>query len=215
MFGSSNAERADTGGMAREHWDSRYADPGPTAVSWYQEHPDVSLELIDRCGLRPTAALVDVGGGAGTLVDALLAAGWSDLTVLDISATALDVARTRVGLDPRVTWLEHDLLTWQPVRRYDVWHDRAVFHFLVDDADRRRYKRVLAAGLAPTGTVIVGTFASDGPTHCSGLPVARYDPAALAEALGGPWEVMATRREEHRTPRGAVQPFSWVAMRRR
>ena len=199
----------------RDHWDDRYRAAGSTAVSWYQERPAVSLELLATADIDRSTSLIDVGGGAGTLVDALLDDGWSDLTVLDVSDVALAVARERVGTDTAVRWIEHDLLTWQPSRPYDVWHDRAVFHFLVEDEDRRRYRHVLRQTLAPSGTIIVGTFASDGPTHCSGLPVARYDEAELVAALGGDFDTLGTTREEHLTPAGAVQPFTWVALRAR
>jgi len=197
----------------REHWDDKYATTGPTAVSWYQERPVVSLQLIGRSGAPRSAGVVDVGGGAGTLVDALLEDRWSDLTVLDLSDVAVAAARLRNGDDERVTWLVQDLLDWRPQRRYDLWHDRATFHFLVDEDDRRQYRAVLSEALAPGGTVIVGTFAADGPTHCSGLPVTRYDPVELADALGSGFDVLATMREDHRTPTGAVQPFSWVMVR--
>lgn len=197
----------------RGHWDDRYKARGPDEVSWFQEQPAASLGLIAATGLDRSATLIDVGGGAARLVDHLLADGWSDLTVLDLSNVALNGARMRVGPNPHVEWIEHDLLTWQPTRRYDVWHDRAVFHFLVDEDDRRQYRMVLSEALTPQATLIVGTFASDGPTHCSGLPVARYDPAALVNALGGPFDVLATQREEHVTPQGKTQPFTWVALR--
>ena len=174
-----------------------------------------SLELITTARAPRTASLVDVGGGASLLVDCLLADGWSDITVLDVSDVALDHARARVGPDPRAHWIQQDLLTWQPTRRYEVWHDRAVFHFLVDEADRQRYRDLLERALAPDALVIVGTFASDGPTQCSGLPVARYDAETLTSALGGTFDVRTSRRDEHVTPQGTTQPFTWVALSRR
>lgn len=199
--------------MRRVHWDKRYRASGPDELSWFQEQPAVSLELIAAAGLDRTAALIDVGGGAARLVDHLAADGWSDLTVLDLSDVALNDSRGRVGPNPHVDWVAQDLLTWRPTRRYDAWHDRAVFHFLVDEDDRRQYRTILGEALAPQATLIVGTFASDGPTHCSGLPVARYDSDALVSALGGRFDVLATRREEHVTPHGTPQPFTWVALR--
>jgi trans-aconitate methyltransferase len=199
----------------RDHWDDRYRTAGSKAVSWYQVRPVASLQLLATAGLNGSASLIDVGGGAGTLVDALLHDGWSDLTVLDVSDVALAMARDRVGTGTSVQWIVHDLLTWQPSRGYEVWHDRAVFHFLVEEEDRSRYRQVLRKALAPSGTVVVGTFASDGPTHCSGLPVARYDEAELVAALGGDFDLLATTREEHLTPAGTVQPFTWVALRTR
>ena len=121
----------------RRHWDDRYGASSPDGVSWFQERPAVSLELISAAGPRRTASLIDVGGGAARLVDHLLADGWSDITVLDLSGVALDEARARVGPNPSVQWIEQDLLTWRPSRRYDVWHDRAVFHFLVSEGERQ------------------------------------------------------------------------------
>jgi trans-aconitate methyltransferase len=137
------------------------------------------------------------------------------VTVLDVSEVALNQARLRVGANQGVRWVAQDLLTWRPARRYDLWHDRAVFHFLVDEDDRRQYLRVLGEALTPQATVILGVFAPDGPTHCSGLPVARYDSKALLGALGGSFDVLEVRRERHVTPQGATQPFTWLALRRR
>lgn len=195
-------------------WDGLYRTAGPTAVSWFQEHATVSLELIDAVGCTPATAVLDVGGGASTLVDDLLARGQRDVTVLDISAAALAAARARLGDPPGVTWVVHDLLTWQPPRRWDLWHDRAVLHFLVDDGDRATYASRLRRSLVPGGSFVIGTFAADGPTQCSGLPVLRYSPADLV-ALLGDVEVVEQRREVHRTPGGASQPFTWVAGRLR
>jgi trans-aconitate methyltransferase len=198
----------------RAHWDARYQASGPDGVSWFQDRPVASLALIAASGLDRASALIDVGGGAARLVDHLLADGWSDVTVLDLSVVALNQARMRIGPSPRVQWIAQDLLTWRPARRYDLWHDRAVFHFLVNEDDRRQYGRVLSEALTPQATVIVGAFASDGPTHCSGLPVARYDSEALVSALGGRFDVLAARREGHVTPQGKTQSFTWVALRR-
>ena len=198
----------------REHWDRRYATSADDEVSWFQVRPEVSLELLVAAVPDRTAAVLDIGGGSGRLVDHLVADGWSDLTVLDISEVALARAQARVGPDPRVHWVVHDLLTWEPDRQYTVWHDRAVFHFLVEESDRRRYRELLDRALAPGAAVVVGTFADDGPTQCSGLPVARYAPDELVEALGPGFDVLETRREEHLTPGGVVQTFTWVALRR-
>lgn len=204
--GVSEAER-------RRHWDDRYSASSPDGVSWFQERPAVSLELIAAAGPHRTASLIDVGGGAARLVEYLLADGWSDITVLDVSDVALDEARARVGPNPRVQWIEQDLLAWHPSRRYDVWHDRAVFHFLVNEGERQKYREVMSEALAPNATIIVGTFAIDGPRQCSGLPVARYDAEALVSALGTTFEVLATKNEEHVTPHGNTQPFTWVELR--
>ena len=173
----------------------------------------VSLELIAAAGPQRSASVLDVGGGAARLADCLISDGWSDITVLDVSDVALGEARARVGPNARVKWIEQDVLAWHPSRRYDIWHDRAVFHFLVSEGERQQYREVMSEALAPNATVIVGTFAIDGPSVCSGLPVARYDAEALVSALGTTFDVLATKREEHVTPHGNTQPFTWVSLR--
>jgi SAM-dependent methyltransferase len=182
-------------------------------VSWYQPVPVVSLELIDTLEVRRDAAVLDVGGGGSHLADELVARGFTDLTVVDLSEAALDATRGRLPADAPVRCVQVDVLEWTPDRRFELWHDRAVFHFLVDERDRRRYLGAVRDALSPGGAVVVGTFAPDGPPTCSGLPVDRYSPDELAAELGEPFEVVAVRREEHVTPRGVVQPFTWVAGR--
>ena len=187
---------------------------GSIASAGTQPSPVASLRLIDALGLPLDAATVDVGGGASTLVDHLLAEGRSNLAVLDISAAALQAARNRVGDLGRVMWIHEDVLTWRPTRRYALWHDRAVFHFLVEATERMAYLDTLGRALAPAGAVVIGTFATDGSPECSGLPVTRYDPGGLGSALGSGFEVVETLREQHTTPAGSIQPFTWVAARR-
>lgn len=195
------------------HWNTAYTERGDT-VSWHQDQATTSLDLIASVA-RPGASIVDVGGGASTLVDGLLDRGHRDITVLDLSAVALDTARERLGPHgASVTWRAGDLLAWQPDRTYDVWHDRAVLHFLVDDADRARYAELAARAVAPGGHAIIGTFAPDGPEQCSGLPVRRHSAEDLAALLAGAFEPVRSEREEHRTPSGNVQPFSWLVARR-
>lgn len=196
------------------HWDERYRSVGSTEVSWFEPEPTVSLELLDALGVTPDRSVIDVGGGASTLVDRLVARGHDDLAVLDISTAALDEARGRNGDPDAVTWITADLLAWEPPRRWDVWHDRAVLHFLTTDAQRGTYADVMAAALDPSGVFVLGAFASDGPTHCSGLEVRRQSFDDLAE-LAGDAEVVAARRHVHRTPSGGEQPFNWIAGRRR
>jgi len=195
-----------------EHWDGRYDAAGATGVSWYQEHARTSVELMDAVGRTRDSAILDVGGGASTLVDDLLAEGQRDVTVLDLSASALDIARHRLRDPPEVTWVVADLLGWPPPRRWDLWHDRAVLHFLVDPGDPARYAALLRQALRPGGRFVIGTFAEDSPTHCSGLPVHRYAPADLADLLGDV-TVVEQRREVHHTPGGIPQPFTWLAGR--
>ncbi|MDE3087501.1 MAG: class I SAM-dependent methyltransferase, partial [Acidobacteriota bacterium] len=156
------------------HWDAAYRDGGTEGVSWFEHDPAVSMALVGLLAPDRSTAVVDVGGGASFLVDRLVAAGYGDVSVLDVSALALAESRRRLAATTAVHWLEEDVLEWRPGRRYGLWHDRAVFHFLTDDASRARYLRTLAEALVPGGAVVVGTFDADGPEQCSGLPVARY-----------------------------------------
>lgn len=206
---------AQDGGSTRRarHWDDAYATRGSDGVSWYQASPRVSLELIDLLGVPREAAAIDIGGGASRLADELIGRGFSDVTVLDVSVTALAEVERRLSGVAALTVLQADVLDWHAPRRYDLWHDRAVFHFLVDDDDRGRYLEALRGSLAPGGALIVGAFAPDAPEQCSGLPVCRYSVDGLAEALGSTFELAESRREEHVTPRGPIQPFTWVAGR--
>lgn len=198
----------------RAHWDDRYRSVGAAAVSWFEDRPTTSLELLEAVGATPATSVVDVGGGAAALVDELLRAGHRDLAVLDLSAEALTTARSRVAERDTVTWIHADLLAWEPTRRWDVWHDRAVLHFLVDAEDRATYAAILRRSLVAGGAFVIGTFAHDGPTHCSGLPVRGYSADELAHVLGEV-EIIEQRRHLHRTPGGAVQPFTWIAGRLR
>jgi SAM-dependent methyltransferase len=195
------------------HWDDAYRSLGVESVSWFEPEPTMSLALLDALGIGPDDAVLDVGGGASTLVDHLVGRGFRDVTVLDVSVIALKEGQARLAPDAPVGWLREDLLSWKPPRRYDGWHDRAVFHFLTEPADRRRYFGVLAGAVAPGGAVIIGTFAEDGPESCSGLPVARYSAAELCDELGPWFHPLVTKREVHVTPTGALQPFTWVAGR--
>lgn len=205
-----------TTGSDTRHWDDVYDRVGADRVSWYQTDAAISAELIsaagDARGAGPVRSVVDVGGGASVLVDELLDTGVEDVTVLDLSAQALDVARQRLGSRAgAVRWHNQDVRYWRPARRFDVWHDRAVFHFLTEPADRDAYRSVLRDALEPRGHVVIGTFAADGPTHCSGLPVARYGPAELAAQFPG-MRTVEDRRVEHVTPSGAIQPFTWLLL---
>lgn len=198
----------------QDHWSRVYEEKAPSSVSWYQAEPEPSLRALDRFGARPSSSFIDIGGGASNLVDALLGRGWRDVTVLDIAAPALEAARARLGSEAgKVHWEVADITEWQPSRRYDVWHDRAVFHFLTAPEQREAYRRALLAGVSPGGLVIMATFALDGPERCSGLPVRRYDPAGLAAELGAAFRLIEGWREEHVTPWGSRQSFNWCAFR--
>jgi 2-polyprenyl-3-methyl-5-hydroxy-6-metoxy-1,4-benzoquinol methylase len=203
-------------GEREHHWHDVYTAKQPEDVSWYQATPAPSLAALDRFAGRPSQSLIDIGGGASTLVDALLARGWRDLTVLDIAAPALAAAQARLGEQAAaVAWEVADITAWQPARRYDIWHDRAVFHFLTAPDQRDAYIRALGAGLAQGGLAIIATFALDGPEKCSGLPVERYDAEKLAQTLGPGFHPEANWREEHKTPWGASQAFTWCVFRAR
>lgn len=199
----------------KAHWDRIYQNKGEDEVSWHQERPLMSLRLMERAGLAPDAPIIDVGGGASHLVDTLLTQGYSDVTVLDLAASALDQARSRLGERAEaVTWIEADATAWQPERTYRLWHDRAVFHFLTEPADRAAYLANLEAALPVGGFAVIATFGPEGPERCSGLPVARYSPESLQATLGTRFEQVAVEAEEHRTPGGQTQQFVGCLFRR-
>jgi SAM-dependent methyltransferase len=197
-----------------DHWNERYRTVGTEAVSWYEATPAVSLDLLDRLGVTAAQSVIDVGGGASALVDHLLDRGHTDLAVLDLSPVAMDAARLRLKDPEAVTWIEADLVRWEPPRRWDVWHDRAVLHFLTSDDERAAYVEVLRRAVGSGGAFAIGTFAEDGPTHCSGLPVRRQSATDLVDLIGDV-DVVESRRHVHRTPGGADQAFTWVAGRLR
>jgi len=199
----------------KSHWERVYATKAETEVSWYQADPAPSLEALARAGADRRAAIIDVGGGTSRLVDRLVDNGYEDVTVLDVSATAIATAKARLGeAGGKVQWLVADATEWTPERPYDLWHDRAAFHFLVDPADRAAYVERLRKALRPGGHAILATFAPDGPEKCSGLPVMRHDGLSLAAALGGTFALVDTRRQEHVTPAGATQRFQFSLFRR-
>jgi hypothetical protein len=203
-------------GQSADHWDGIYSTGASTSRSWYEREPAQSLRLIAQSAADPSAAIIDLGAGTSMLVDRLLGTGFTDVTVLDISAHALDEIGRRLGpLASRATFIRRDVLAWQPERRYDVWHDRAVFHFLSDPAQRSRYVDVAEGAVRAGGTLIVATFAEDGPTQCSGLPVARYSADELADAFAAGFEPVHHEREFHETPAGTVQPLTWSILRRK
>jgi SAM-dependent methyltransferase len=199
----------------REHWNHVYQAKGAQDVSWYQRRPELSLALIASSGNKKDAGIIDVGGGASTLVDFLLDDGYQHLAVLDISSAALNQSRARLG--PRadaVDWFDADITAFTPPRRFGLWHDRAVFHFLTNASDRRAYVATLARTLQPNGSVIISTFASDGPTKCSGLDVMRYDEKSILVELGPEFQLRETRRETHTTPWDSDQRFIYFRFQR-
>jgi len=198
------------------HWQNVYATKGEAEVSWFQDTPAISLEMIRAASPDQNAAIIDIGGGASRLVDALLQDGYRNLAVLDISANALDAVKQRIGAAASaVDWIVADATTWQPVKSYDIWHDRAAFHFLTDPHDRAAYVERLRSAVAAGGHVIIATFAPDGPEKCSGLPVQRHDSASLSAELGPEFELVETRSDIHRTPWQSTQAFQFSRFRRR
>ena len=184
-------------------------------MSWYQRDPATSLRLIEAAVARPSAAVVDVGSGSSELVDHLLARAFTDITLVDISGRALQQVRERLGDHARhVSFLERDVLTWLPDRQYDLWHDRAVFHFLTERADRDRYIDLAAHAIRSGGALVLATFAPDGPTSCSGLPVCRYSGTDLTDAFAGSFTAAGSEQEDHLTPSGTRQSFTWVVLER-
>jgi 2-polyprenyl-3-methyl-5-hydroxy-6-metoxy-1,4-benzoquinol methylase len=192
-----------------EHWEHMYATKKPTEVSWYRPHLEVSLRLITKANPDRAARIIDVGGGESTLVDDLLALGYRDVSVLDLSEIAIQTAKKRLGADAgRVTWLHADLATYAfAPHSFDVWHDRAVFHFLTEHRDRVAYVRQVARSVKPGGHVIVATFGPEGPMQCSGLPVMRYDAQALHAEFGAHFRLVEHLTEAHPTPAGEIQQF--------
>lgn len=200
----------------KAHWDNVYGEKSEAQLSWHQDDPGVSLELIAMTGLTSVSSVIDIGGGTSRLASALLAMGLNDVTVLDLSQVALDAARDRLGqAGETVTWISADITSWVPDRPYDLWHDRAVFHFLVDRSERAAYLKNLERGVGIGGHAIIATFAPDGPETCSGLPVARYSPGDLAELLEENFELVAERHPLHHTPSGKSQSFQFSLFRRR
>ena len=203
----------------RTHWENVYTTKGEKEVSWFQQSPAPSLDLIVQAGATRESAIIDIGGGASRLVDNLVEQGFEDVTVLDLSAAALAAARSRLeshlGASAEgVNWIVADVTRWEPARAYDVWHDRAAFHFLTDPNDRDAYIARLKGGLRIGGHAIIATFAPDGPEKCSGLPVARYDSASLGQTLGAAFRLLHTQRHEHATPWDSRQHFQFSVFRR-
>lgn len=202
---------SDQGG----YWEDVYRGKRGDRLSWFQRHPSVSVELITAAAPNSGAKIIDVGGGDSLLVDHLLEQGYTELTVLDISVRAIERAQSRLGSRAgTVRWVVGDVLTMEALGTFDVWHDRALFHFLVDPNQRRQYVAAATNTIVPQGAVIIATFAPDGPTTCSGLEVRRYDESSLAAELGDSFALVEAKREEHHTPWDAEQRFVYASFRR-
>ncbi len=196
------------GTCRRTHWNDVYGGKHYTDVSWYQDIPATSLELIASTGIARDDAIIDVGGGASTLIDCLVDRGYTNVSVLDISGGAIAQAKTRLGARAaRVQWIEADVTAFEPERSYALWHDRAALHFLVDERDRTRYVDTLRKSLRPGGHLVLATFGPDGPLKCSGLEIRRYNIDMTRNLLGDGFELRDHGMEEHRTPAGAMQQF--------
>ncbi|MCX4186283.1 class I SAM-dependent methyltransferase [Methylophaga sp. OBS4] len=200
----------------KKHWEKIYSTKATNKVSWFQQHAEHSLKLIRKANTPATASIIDVGGGASILVDELLADGYQNITVLDIAREALSSARTRLGdRQSEVQWLEANILdTELPDRAYDLWHDRAVFHFLTSPEDRHTYIRTMLRSVKQGGLIIIATFAEDGPTTCSGLPVMRYSVEELHAEVGDSFLLLGHERELHQTPTGNEQSFIYCLFRK-
>ena len=201
-----------------DHWEQVYSNKEPTRLSWYQAKPEISLRLIAQTGVQSDDPILDAGGGASTLVDSLQEQGFCDITVLDISASALELAKVRMGdRAEAVHWVMADVTTFSPTRRYALWHDRAVFHFLVEPLDRQCCINTVLATLRPGGHLLLSTFGPDGPLRCSGLEICRYSIEQLQEIFDKHFELKHHELQDHVTPAGASQQFiySWWQVRTR
>jgi ubiquinone/menaquinone biosynthesis C-methylase UbiE len=196
------------------HWETVYANKGENELSWFQESPTTSIELIDQIAANPVSSVIDIGGGTSRLVDHLVDRGFGDVAVLDLSEAALQAAKVRLGYRAaQVDWIQADVTTWVPHKAYDIWHDRAAFHFLTENRDRSAYIARLVRVVKPGGYVIIATFALDGPEKCSGLPVVRYDPQTLGHALGSAFQLVDARQHFHDTPWNSRQSFQFSVFR--
>ena len=199
----------------QDHWNQVYREKGPQKLSWFQRRPELSLAIIASSGIEKDAGVIDVGGGTSALVDSLLDGGYQQIAVLDISGAALDQSRSRLGVRAdAVEWYEADVTTFEPPHRFGLWHDRAVFHFLTEAEDRRAYVATLRRTLQPGGTVVISTFAIDGPPKCSGLEVVRYDADSMCAELGAEFQLQEVQREIHLTPWQTEQRFIYFRLKR-
>ena len=199
----------------KTHWEKVYTTHAPESVSWYRAHLETSLALVERAANSHSASIIDIGGGGSTFVADLLSRGYKNLTVLDVSQTAIEVTKKRMGLAAeQVRWLIGDILEIElEPRAYDLWHDRAVFHFLTTSKQRVAYVRQVTKAVKPGGHVIVSTFGPEGPTKCSGLEVMRYDAESLHDEFGGRFRLVESSKELHQTPFGTTQQFLYCYCR--
>jgi trans-aconitate methyltransferase len=198
-----------------DHWNEVYTKKSEDELSWHQNDPSVSLDLMKMADLTTTSTIIDIGAGTSRLLERLVDLGLNDLSALDLSESALSAAQVRLGERSRsVKWIVADITRWEPPQTYDIWHDRAVFHFLVNSEDQIAYIQRLSQSVALGGHAIIATFASDGPAKCSGLPVVRYSPASLADTLGADFSLLSQQSYLHHTPWGSEQPFQYSLFRK-
>lgn len=198
----------------KQHWDNRYGETPTEKLTWFQSQPQPSLDWI-KANCPHGSAVIDIGAGASVLVDHLLEAEYTDVSLLDLAEPALQISRQRLGGKAKqVSWLTADITEWLPTRKYSLWHDRAVFHFLIDAADRTAYKQALLTALPVRGMLIMATFAIGGPEKCSGLPIVQYSADSLPTELGPQFKLLETQQEQHPTPAGNSQLFNWFLFKR-
>lgn len=192
----------------KDHWESIYSTKQLNEVSWYQPKPETSLKFIKALNIPKSASIIDVGGGDSFLVDNLLDLGFSDITVLDISSNAIERAKKRLGkMSEQVTFIEADASEFNPTKTYDLWHDRAAFHFLTDEREIKNYIQSAEKGIKPSGYMIIGTFATDGPTKCSGIEVSQYSEGSLSKKFDHQFKTIACQKVSHKTPFDTIQNF--------
>ncbi|RZS97929.1 class I SAM-dependent methyltransferase [Cecembia calidifontis] len=202
--------------VTKDHWENVYETKDTTKVGWFQEKPIVSLDLIEEFGINKNSAILDVGGGDSLLVDHLLALGYKDISVLDISSTSLKKAKIRLGKNAdKIEWIHSDIIDFNPDRKYDVWHDRAVFHFLMDKEKIDIYLKISSLHIKPGGWLFIGVFSETGPETCSGLPVQRYSTVALAETFSMSFDCVKSFNTDHITPSGVTQNYSFCCLKRK
>ncbi|MBE9563696.1 MAG: class I SAM-dependent methyltransferase [Proteobacteria bacterium] len=205
---NKNSTIKESGFDRKIHWENVYSDKIATEVSWYQQCPENSLNLILATGIEKSASIIDIGGGASTLVDFLLTAEYQNISVLDISGSAIEQAKQRLGKHAnKVNWIEQDITSFVAEQKFDVWHDRAVFHFLTDADDRSQYVKSMSRSLQSGSHAIIATFNLDGPEKCSGLDIVRYSTESLSEIFSENFKLIETKTEEHKTPGGKSQSF--------
>lgn len=200
----------------KDHWENIYQTKTPQQVSWYQTKPATSLAFIEQSNLPLSAKIIDVGGGDGFLVDYLLEEGYEDITVLDISAAAIEKAKLRLGEKAgAVKWIISDITSFKPTEQYDLWHDRAVFHFLITDEDIAVYRKLVAESIHANGNMIIGTFSEQGPKKCSGIDIRQYSSESLTEQFSEHFERTSTLTENHKTPFDTFQNFVFCTFKKR